>query len=105
MKGIYRIMSDLFALTGKVAVVTGASSGLGSQMAKALARQGADVAILARRVEKLNQVKAEIEKMGVRCLAIQCDVLVNSEITKAVAAIKEHFGKIISSSPAKSRKS
>ena len=87
-------MSDLFDLTGKVAVVTGASSGLGSQMAKALARQGADVAILARRVEKLNQVKAEIEKMGVRCLAIQCDVLVNSEITKAVAAIKEHFGKI-----------
>ena len=46
-------MSNLFDLTGKVAVVTGASSGLGSQMAKALARQGADVAILARRVEKL----------------------------------------------------
>jgi len=87
-------MSNLFDLKGKVAIVTGASSGLGAQMAKALARQGADVAILARRVEKLNQVKAEIDKLGVRCLAIQCDVLVNSDITKAVAAIKEHFGKI-----------
>lgn len=50
-------MSKLFDLTGKVAAVTGASSGLGVQMAKALAGQGADLAILARRVEKLNKVK------------------------------------------------
>ena len=46
-------MSNLFDLTGKVALVTGASSGLGVQFAKALARQGADIAICARRVEKL----------------------------------------------------
>ena len=47
------MMNNLFDLTGKVALVTGASSGLGVQFAKALARQGADIAICARRVEKL----------------------------------------------------
>lgn len=47
-------MNNLFDLTGKVALVTGASSGLGVQFAKALARQGADIAICARRVEKLD---------------------------------------------------
>jgi len=87
-------MSDLFNLKGKVAAVTGASSGLGLQMAKALARQGADIAILARRVEKLNTVKAEIESMGVKCLTVQCDVLDNSDIAKAVATIKKQYGKI-----------
>ena len=63
-------MSELFDLTGKVAAVTGASSGLGVQMAKALARQGADLAVLARRVEKLNKVKEEVEAMGVKCLVV-----------------------------------
>jgi NAD(P)-dependent dehydrogenase (short-subunit alcohol dehydrogenase family) len=87
-------MSTLFDLTGKVAAVTGASSGLGLQMAKALARQGADVALLARRIEKLHEAKAEIEKIGVRCLPVQCDVLDNAQITAAVKTIKDHYGKI-----------
>ena len=54
-------MKNLFDLTGKVALVTGASSGLGVQFAKALANQGADIAICARRLDKLESVKAEIE--------------------------------------------
>jgi len=87
-------MSDLFNLTGKAAIVTGASSGLGRQFALALARQGADVAILARRLEKLEAVKAEIEKYGVKCLAVKCDVLDNEDIKKAVAEVKGAFGKI-----------
>lgn len=86
-------MSKLFDLTGKVAAVTGASSGLGVQMAKALARHGADVAVLARRVDKLNAVKEEIEALGVRCLAVPCDVLQNEQITAAVRKIKDAFGK------------
>jgi len=59
---------DLFSLKGRVAVVTGASSGLGVQMAKALAAQGADIVILARRKEKLEKVAEEIRQFGVRCL-------------------------------------
>ena len=87
-------MSELFNLKGKVAIVTGASSGLGVQFATALAKQGADIAIVARRVEKLNAVKADIEALGVRCFAIQCDVLKNDDIKAAVAAILEYYGKI-----------
>ncbi len=87
-------MSKLFDLTGKVAAITGASSGLGVQMAKALAGQGADLAILARRVEKLNKVKEEVESMGVKCLVVECDVLDNTAITNAVDTIKSEYGKI-----------
>jgi gluconate 5-dehydrogenase len=84
----------MFDLTGKFAIVTGASSGLGVQFALALARQGASVALFARRVEKLEQVKAEVEKLGVRCLAVKCDVLNNDEIKGAVAEVKAAFGRI-----------
>jgi gluconate 5-dehydrogenase len=87
-------MNNLFNLTGKVAMVTGASSGLGVEFAKALAKQGADIAILARRKEKLEEVKKTIEGMGVRCFAVKCDVLKNSEIGDAVGKIKQHYGRI-----------
>ena len=87
-------MSELFNLKGKVAIVTGASSGLGVQFATALAKQGADIAIVARRLEKLNTVKKDIEALGVRCLPIQCDVTNNEEIKKAVTAVITHYGKV-----------
>ncbi|AEV69743.1 SDR family oxidoreductase [Acetivibrio clariflavus] len=87
-------MSDLFDLKGKVAIVTGASSGLGVQFAKALARQGANVAIVARRIEKLEAVKADIEKLGVKCLALKCDVSKSEEIKNTVSKVKEYFGTI-----------
>ena len=87
-------MAGLFDLTGKVAIVTGASSGLGVQFAKALAKQGANVAIVARRVEKLETVKKEIEELGVKCLAVKCDVMKVDDIKAAVSEIKKHFGTI-----------
>ncbi|WP_094607688.1 Gluconate 5-dehydrogenase [Sporomusa silvacetica DSM 10669] len=87
-------MSELFNLKGKVAIVTGASSGLGVQFATALAKQGADIAIVARRLEKLNTVKADIEALGVCCLAVKCDVSKNEEIKEAVCEVISHFGKI-----------
>jgi NAD(P)-dependent dehydrogenase (short-subunit alcohol dehydrogenase family) len=87
-------MSGLFDLSGKVAIVTGASSGLGVQFAKALAKQGADVAIVARRVEKLESVKEEIKALGVRCIALKCDVLNNDEIKEVVEHVIKEFGKI-----------
>ncbi|MDO5846024.1 MAG: SDR family oxidoreductase [Methanocorpusculum sp.] len=73
---------NYFDLTGKVAVITGASSGLGVQMAKALANQGADIAVLARRIEKLEGVAKEIEALGVQCLPVKCDVT-NTEMVRA----------------------
>jgi gluconate 5-dehydrogenase len=85
---------NLFDLKGKVALVTGASSGLGVQFAKALAGQGADIAIIARRLDKLDQVKSAVEGLGVRCFALKCDVLNNSEIADVVGKIKEHYGRI-----------
>ncbi|MDR2106556.1 MAG: SDR family oxidoreductase [Coriobacteriales bacterium] len=86
---------DLFDLTGKVALVTGASSGLGVQFAKALARQGANLAIIARRVEKLEATKKAIEdEFGVEVLALSCDVLDVAKIKETVAAIKAHYGRI-----------
>ena len=56
----------MFNLKGRVAVVTGASSGLGKQMARAFAEQGANLAILARRIERLEELKEELEKKGVK---------------------------------------
>ena len=87
-------MSSLFNISGKVAVVTGASSGLGRQFALALAREGANVAILARRVEKLEKVKAEVEALGVACIAVKCDVVDTESIKSAIAAVVERFGRI-----------
>ncbi len=87
-------MNSLFNLTGKVVIVTGASSGIGVQFAKALAQEGADIAIVARRLEKLQVIKEEVEGMGRRCLAIKCDVTKEDEIKKAVEQTINKFGKI-----------
>lgn len=87
-------MNDIFSLQGKVALVTGASSGLGVQFAKALARQGAKMAILARRREKLEKVAAELKNMGAECLTVTCDVTDTSQVKQAVADIVAHFGRI-----------
>lgn len=87
-------MNDLFNLKGKIALVTGASSGLGVQFATALAKQGAHVAIVARRMDKLNSVKEDLEKLGVKVLTVQCDVSDVQQIKSTVEKVKEHFGRI-----------
>lgn len=89
-----KAMNDLFSLKGKIAIVTGASSGLGVQFAKALARQGANLAIVARRVEKLNEVKEELEELGAEVLVVEADVMEVEQIKSAVKKVKDHFGRI-----------
>jgi NAD(P)-dependent dehydrogenase (short-subunit alcohol dehydrogenase family) len=67
-------LSDAFRLDGRVAIVTGASSGLGVAFAEGLAEAGADVAICARRVERLEATRELVEAHGRRCLVLQADV-------------------------------
>ena len=84
----------MFNLKGRVAVITGASSGLGKQMAYAFAEQGADLVLMARRIERLTQLKEEIEKMGVKVIPVKCDVTITSEINDAAKIAEETFGKV-----------
>ena len=84
-------MKNYFDLTGQVAVVTGASTGLGVQMAKAFASQGANIVLIARRKNLLDENAAAIEKeFGVKALAIPCDIT----DTEAVKATMDAFGRV-----------
>ena len=88
-------MSNMFDLSGKVALVTGCSTGLGVQMAKALARQGASIIALARRQELIDAVATEIrDTYGVDALAIRCDITDTENVEKAVDEALDHFGRI-----------
>ncbi|MBR2766858.1 SDR family oxidoreductase [Candidatus Saccharibacteria bacterium] len=85
----------MFDLKGKVAVVTGASSGLGKQMALAFARQGASLAILARRMERLEEFKPELIKAGAKeVLPIKCDVTSTEDIEAAAKAVEKKFKRV-----------
>lgn len=84
----------MFNLKGKVAVITGASSGLGKDMAKGFAKAGCDLVIMARRIERLEELKIELEKENVRVLPIKCDVTNSEEIDNAAKLAKDTFGKV-----------
>ena len=83
----------MFDYTGKVVAITGASSGLGKQMAEGYAQCGANLVLLARRADRLEASAAEwSEKYGVQVLPVACDVTKADSIANAVAQIKETFG-------------
>jgi NAD(P)-dependent dehydrogenase (short-subunit alcohol dehydrogenase family) len=86
--------ADLFNLQGRVALVTGASSGLGVQLARALADNGASVALVARRAERLKAVKDEIEAKGGRATAIAADVTDRAAMARAFDAAEKAFGTV-----------
>ncbi|MGH3494262.1 MAG: SDR family NAD(P)-dependent oxidoreductase [Sciscionella sp.] len=81
-----------FRLDGKVAVVTGASSGLGVAIAQGMAAAGADIAIGARRVELLEETRALVEKLGRRCVAVETDVTNVENCTRLVGTAVEELG-------------
>jgi NAD(P)-dependent dehydrogenase (short-subunit alcohol dehydrogenase family) len=85
---------DLFSLDGKAAIVTGASSGLGVAFATGLAEAGADVAICARRVEKLEQTREQVEALGRRCLAVPADVSNPDDCNRVVEETVKALGKV-----------
>jgi 3-oxoacyl-[acyl-carrier protein] reductase len=86
--------AKLFDITGKVALVTGASSGLGARFAQVLAEAGAAVVLVARRAERLGAVQSRIEKAGGRALAVAADVLDRAAMTGAFAAAEKSFGTV-----------
>jgi len=86
--------AELFDLKGKVALVTGASSGLGTQFAHALAENDAAVALVARRADRLEQLKGRIEAAGGRALAIEGDVTDRASMAHAFDKAESAFGTV-----------
>jgi gluconate 5-dehydrogenase len=87
-------MQNLFDLTGKVAIVTGTSRGLGQYFGRALAEAGADLVITSRNIDSLTEFRKEIEALGRNALPIQLDVLSHGDIENMVDAAMQEYGKI-----------
>jgi NAD(P)-dependent dehydrogenase (short-subunit alcohol dehydrogenase family) len=83
-----------FKLTGKVAIVTGASSGLGVAFAEGLAAAGADVAIGARRADRLQETRARLEALGVACVVQETDVARPEDCQRLVDKAMDRFGRV-----------
>ncbi|MBW2270057.1 MAG: glucose 1-dehydrogenase [Deltaproteobacteria bacterium] len=87
-------MSGIFDVSGRVALVTGASSGLGVDMARGLAEAGAHLVLAARRIDRLDALAAELSERGAEVLAVKCDVADEEQVDGLVARTLERFGRI-----------
>ncbi len=85
---------EMFDLTGNVAIVTGGGSGLGRQMATALAEMGADVVLCARKAERCEETAAELTALGVRALGLRCDVTAADDVRAMVDRVRSELGRI-----------
>ncbi len=79
---------------GQVVWITGASAGIGRALAREFASRGADVAVSARREDRLTELVGEITAMGRRALAVVCDVTKDEDVARAVEAVLAHFGRL-----------
>jgi len=84
----------LFSLEGRVAVVTGASAGLGVQFARALAGAGAHVVLAARRAERLENLARSLEAEGAEALPVACDVASAEDLDRLAETALERFGRV-----------
>ncbi len=84
----------MFDYKGRVVVLTGASSGLGMQMARGFAKQGATLVLLARRIERIVDFSKELETMGVDAYPIKCDVTKVEDVNAAAKEVEEKYGKV-----------
>ncbi|MBI5522584.1 MAG: glucose 1-dehydrogenase [Desulfarculus sp.] len=88
------MMLDIFDLSGKVAMVTGASRGLGEAAAKGLAKAGADLALCGRNAADLERVAGQIRDLGRQAQGFHLDVLSKTNVHEGVASILDHFGRV-----------
>ena len=86
--------TNLFDLSGRVAVVTGGNGGIGRSIAMGLAQAGAAVAVLARNEEKNQRVMGELQAMGVRALAVRVDVTERGQLQPALEKVEEALGPV-----------
>lgn len=87
-------ITDQFLVSGRTAIVTGASSGLGVTFARVLAEAGANVVLAARRVDRLEQVAADLQATGAKVLVQECDVSSSASVAAMVDAACNHFGRV-----------
>jgi NAD(P)-dependent dehydrogenase (short-subunit alcohol dehydrogenase family) len=87
-------VKEMFSLTGKTAIVTGGSVGLGAQMATALSEAGANVVIAARKVDRCKELCTKLEKNGIRALPVACDVSKFEDCRNLVDATMKEFGSL-----------
>jgi len=87
-------VKQLFDLSGRVAIVTGGSIGLGRQMAEGLAEMGANVVLCARKKDRCQEAAEELQQLGVKTLGLACDVKSEASIQDLVDAALSHFGRI-----------
>jgi NAD(P)-dependent dehydrogenase (short-subunit alcohol dehydrogenase family) len=87
-------MFELFNLSGKKAIVTGASGGIGHALAVGLAQHGADVALASRSMSKLEPIAKEIQALGRKTLAISTDVTLEDSVIQMVEKVNKEFGRI-----------
>lgn len=87
-------VNDMFSLKGKIAVVTGASSGLGVTFAQALGEAGANLEITARRIDKLNIVAEDLKRLGIKARPFQSDVSNQDQVRSLVDDTVKNFGRL-----------
>lgn len=87
-------MSDMFDLTGRYAMVVGAGSGIGLQLSKALARQGAAIALVDIMEDRLAPAAEQVAELGVETYTRVCDVTDTEQVVETVKDIHDHFGRI-----------
>ena len=87
-------VKELFNLQGRVSVVTGGATGLGLQMATALAEAGSNVVVCSRKLENCEQAAAALEKLGVKALGLACDVTQADQVEAVKDAVLKKFGRV-----------
>src|SRR5215470_1500942 len=85
---------QLLDLTGRVAIITGGSIGLGRQMAEGLAEMGANLVLCARKAERCQEAAEQLQQLGIQAMSLACDVTNQASVQELVEATISQFGKI-----------